>query len=280
MKGWISISNYRGQSRAAGAVSALIGALGLVGWALGIESFKSIVPGLDAIKPNTGAGLILAGVALWLALKPQSNGWARRLSETCAVVVTLAGLLTLGEYVFGWDLGIDELLFRDNSVAVGLPSSLRMAPNAAICFALLGPAILLLDSARDELRRVSQSLAMVSGTIALFALVAVGFGPAQAGHYLPAKAGHYLWAGARAFQASENLGWPINGGVDNIRYSPLTQINRDNVSKLQVAWTYDSHDAFKASEMQSNPVVVDGVLYVTTPTLSVVAVTAATGTGL
>ena len=49
------------------------------------------------------------------------------------------------------------------------------------------------------------------------------------------------------------------------------------MSKLQVAWTYDSHDAFKASEMQSNPVVVDGVLYVTTPTLKVVAVNAGTG---
>ena len=56
-------------------------------------------------------------------------------------------------------------------------------------------------------------------------------------------------------QNSENRSsdWPINGGIDNIRYSPLTQINRDNVSKLQVAWTYDSHDAFKGSEMQSNP---------------------------
>ena len=76
---------------------------------------------------------------------------------------------------------------------------------------------------------------------------------------------------------SHDLGWPINGGVDNIRYSPLTGINRDNVAKLQVAWTYDSHDAFKASEMQSNPVVVDGVLYATTPTLKVVAVNAASG---
>jgi glucose dehydrogenase len=59
---------------------------------------------------------------------------------------------------------------------------------------------------------------------------------------------------------NSDVPWPINGGVDNIRFSPLTQINRDNVSGLRVAWTYDSHDAFKASEMQSNPVVVDGVL--------------------
>jgi quinoprotein glucose dehydrogenase len=71
--------------------------------------------------------------------------------------------------------------------------------------------------------------------------------------------------------------WALHGGTDNIRYSPLTQINRANVSRLEVAWTYDSGDAFKGSEMQSNPVVVGGVLYVTTPTLRVAAVNAATG---
>jgi quinoprotein glucose dehydrogenase len=83
-------------------------------------------------------------------------------------------------------------------------------------------------------------------------------------------------AGARAGQGPDTP-WPLHGGVDNIRYSPLAQITRDNVSKLQVAWTYDSHDAFKGSEMQSNPVVVDGVLYATTPTLKVIAIDAATG---
>src|SRR5207247_8669161 len=46
-----------------------------------------------------------------------------------------------------------------------------------------------------------------------------------------------------------DVGWLVNGGTDNIRYSPLTQINRRNVSRLQVAWIYDSHDAFKGSEM-------------------------------
>ena len=89
-----------------------------------------------------------------------------------------------------------------------------------------------------------------------------------------------LWLVA-VFQATSggDVPWAVNGGVDNIRYSPLTQINRDNVSQLQVAWTYDSHDSFRASEMQSNPIVVDGVLYATTPTLKVVAVDAANGQG-
>ena len=44
-----------------------------------------------------------------------------------------------------------------------------------------------------------------------------------------------------------------------------------------MAWTYDSHDAFKDSEMQSNPIVVDGVLYATTPKLRVIALNAETG---
>jgi quinoprotein glucose dehydrogenase len=84
-------------------------------------------------------------------------------------------------------------------------------------------------------------------------------------------------AAAQAAMQSGDASWPVNGGIDNIRYSPLAQINRDNVSKLQVAWTYDARDAFKGSEMQSNPIVVDGVLYATTPTLKVIAVDAANG---
>ena len=76
---------------------------------------------------------------------------------------------------------------------------------------------------------------------------------------------------------SSDVEWPTNGGVDNIRYSPLTQINRGNVSRLKVAWTYDAGDAFKGSEMQSNPIVVGRVMYLTTPTLRVVALDAATG---
>jgi quinoprotein glucose dehydrogenase len=69
----------------------------------------------------------------------------------------------------------------------------------------------------------------------------------------------------------------VNGGPGNIRYSPLTQINQENVKQLQVAWTYDSGDAFPGSEMQSNPIIVDGTLYATTPKMRVIALDATTG---
>lgn len=73
--------------------------------------------------------------------------------------------------------------------------------------------------------------------------------------------------------------WPIYGGGNaNIRYSPLTQITRDNVKQLQQAWTFDSGDAFPGSELQCNPIIVNGTMYATTPKVNVVALDAATGT--
>ncbi len=72
--------------------------------------------------------------------------------------------------------------------------------------------------------------------------------------------------------------WEVyGGGPESIRYSALTQINRRNVANLRVAWTYDTGDAHEESEMQCNPIIVDGVLFATTPKLRVIALDAATG---
>lgn len=71
--------------------------------------------------------------------------------------------------------------------------------------------------------------------------------------------------------------WRTTGGdPGNGRYSPLTQINRNNVDKLRVAWIYHSGDG--VSQIQATPIVVDGVLYTTTPALAVIALHADSGT--
>ena len=78
--------------------------------------------------------------------------------------------------------------------------------------------------------------------------------------------------------ADRYRGWTVyNGSPDGIHYSALDQINRHNVAQLQVAWIYDTGDAFPESEMECNPIVVDGVLYATTPKLRLIALDAATG---
>jgi quinoprotein glucose dehydrogenase len=70
-------------------------------------------------------------------------------------------------------------------------------------------------------------------------------------------------------------GWPaLGGGPQGIRYAALDQINRTNVRQLEVAWTFDSGEE---GGLQASPIVVDGVVYTTTPKHHVVALDAATG---
>ncbi len=64
------------------------------------------------------------------------------------------------------------------------------------------------------------------------------------------------------------------GAPEDTRYSSLAQINRENVKKLQVAWTYDTGEA---GGLQTSPLIVDGVLYAYTPTQKVIALDARTG---
>jgi quinoprotein glucose dehydrogenase len=82
----------------------------------------------------------------------------------------------------------------------------------------------------------------------------------------------------RTPSSSEYSDWKVYGGApDNIHYSTLRQINRDNIHNLAIAWTYDSGDAFPDSEMECNPIVAHGVLFASTPKLRLIAVDAATG---
>jgi quinoprotein glucose dehydrogenase len=72
-----------------------------------------------------------------------------------------------------------------------------------------------------------------------------------------------------------NYDWPVYGGnPENNHYSPLAIINRDNVTKLAVAWSFDTHEE---GGLQTSPIIVHGVLYGITPTQKVFALDAATG---
>ncbi len=70
--------------------------------------------------------------------------------------------------------------------------------------------------------------------------------------------------------------WPAYGGSpEGTRYSALKQINKANVAQLKEAWRYDTADGAGASQTQ--PIMVDGVLYGITPKHKTVAIDAATG---
>ncbi|MFZ1141036.1 MAG: PQQ-binding-like beta-propeller repeat protein [Candidatus Sulfotelmatobacter sp.] len=79
----------------------------------------------------------------------------------------------------------------------------------------------------------------------------------------------------KAPDKKESHDWPIYGGTpENNHFSGLTQINRKNVKRLRVAWTFDTEES---GGLQTSPIVVQGVLYGLTPSQKVFALNAATG---
>jgi quinoprotein glucose dehydrogenase len=77
-----------------------------------------------------------------------------------------------------------------------------------------------------------------------------------------------------------SVDWPVYlGDKESSHYSSLKQINKKNVNQLQVAWTYHAGDGRDEgrSQIQCNPLIIDGVLYGTSPQLKLIALDAASG---
>ena len=75
--------------------------------------------------------------------------------------------------------------------------------------------------------------------------------------------------------AQTTVDWPAyNGQLEADHYSRLAQINRTNVQKLSVAWSFDTGEK---GGIQDNPLIVGRTLYAYTPTQKIVALDAATG---
>jgi quinoprotein glucose dehydrogenase len=88
-------------------------------------------------------------------------------------------------------------------------------------------------------------------------------------------AGICICACGRRQAGGEAADWPSYGGqLAQDHYSSLAQINRDNVNRLRVAWTYDTGET---GNIESNPIVIGRVLYTLTPKGGAVALDAASG---
>ncbi len=161
------IARLQTLSRLAAIVAIGVGCMVIIGWLFNIELFMSIYPGLVAMKFNTAIGFILAGVAL-LSVRRHP-----RLAQFLAAFIILLGLLTVCEYAFGWNLGIDQLFIRDPITPTNhFPG--RMSPIAAINFCLIGTSLLLFIRTRRF--ALAQSLTLVAGFMSLLALAGYLYG--------------------------------------------------------------------------------------------------------
>ncbi|MEO5971496.1 MAG: HAMP domain-containing sensor histidine kinase [Bdellovibrionia bacterium] len=155
-------------------ITIVLGVLALISRVVDIPELRGAgTPALE-MKPNAALGFILAGFSILCFVRPETV-W-RRMAHGLAIVVTLLGVATLFEIVFGLNLHIDEILMSD------LPARLLgerpglMVPASAVNFLFGGVALLTLDWRTRQGRFPSQWLTLVLPLAPMQVLIAYSHG--------------------------------------------------------------------------------------------------------
>jgi PAS domain S-box-containing protein len=161
-------TKFQNTARYFSLVVLVIGGLVILGWTFNISGLKTILPGLVQMKANTALGLVGLASALFLV---QSNHFYKRPYDVPRIlsgIVVLLGLLTLFEHLLGLNFGIDELIFKDH-VTNPLSFPGRMATPTALCFILVGIALMLIPY--PNMQRLVQTLALTVGGFGSLAML-------------------------------------------------------------------------------------------------------------
>jgi len=163
---------YRVAARTGGVVLLTLGAVVLLGWLWKIESLTTFLPGPITMKPNTAIGFVFLGLALFLLTWYSKARSTQLWCAASATVVILVGLVTLSEYLFHSDLGIDQFLFKD-VVQSTYPG--RMTHITAFNFCIAGLSVLLL-ALSERRASIAQGLAATTGLSSIFAIIGYLYG--------------------------------------------------------------------------------------------------------
>jgi diguanylate cyclase (GGDEF)-like protein len=160
-----------------GAAAAVLGAAGLAGWVLGLDSLRTAFDRYATMKANTALGVLAAGLALFaFTALPRTSTLGLVLRRGGALLAGLIGLLTLIEHFAGVDLGIDQLLARDSWTTADLFPG-RMPRAAAMGLVLYGLATIFLPRRPDWSFWVGFAFTALGFWLALFVCVAFLLAP-------------------------------------------------------------------------------------------------------
>ncbi|PWI12968.1 hypothetical protein DI272_01565 [Streptomyces sp. Act143] len=136
-----TVARAESATRILAGLGALLGAVGLAGWAMP-ASLRSAWPGTEGwIKANTSLSLVLLATGLGMVADARQQGPRLSIGRSVLLCGAAIGLASLAEYLFGVYLGIDQFLVVDDTAAslpnVASPPG-RMAPNTAVALLLAG----------------------------------------------------------------------------------------------------------------------------------------------
>ncbi len=162
----LNLGTIPAPARLAGVVTITIAALCLFGWGFDIQPLTSVIPGAVEMKVNTALCILLCGVAL-LILSYRAGASLEGLARALSALAFGLGAATFGEYLFGWQLGIDEMLARDSLGAFGAFHG-RMSPFSACTIVTLGFAVAAVRiPLLDRAARIAAGLGLAVGLITL-----------------------------------------------------------------------------------------------------------------
>ncbi|MFB2839063.1 PAS domain S-box protein [Floridanema evergladense] len=149
----MNLQKIRSLSKKSSLLTTLIGGIALIGWIFHIELLKSGFPGLPPMRVNAALGFILSGISLWFWQENSYQNFNRShqrsssisISYILAIVVACVALLTLIQFFFNINLGIDELLIKDFTLRISYIHPGRMAATLALMLLILSSALILLN---------------------------------------------------------------------------------------------------------------------------------------
>jgi signal transduction histidine kinase len=145
----------------------------LAGWWLGIPRLQNVWRAGPLLPFNGGLLLLLLGAALGLMhghAAGTKTGLRYRAGQAAALLAATAGLVTLAEYLFGWNPGIDEWFWKDPLAAARKAIPGRISFQTALAVVGLGLGLFLLDV---RIRKLwpAQALGVISGLTAFLGLI-------------------------------------------------------------------------------------------------------------
>ncbi len=156
-------------SKAVSAITLSCGTAVLLAWIFFLWFPSYIQQFVSYTKPNSAICFILASASLWIYCEKNSSKILIGLAQLSAGFILVLGFLTLFEYFFNINIGIDHVIVKEYSTYVENSANNRMSPFASTNFVLIGFSLLFLDS-KTLSQNVHQMLMFIIIILCSFAL--------------------------------------------------------------------------------------------------------------
>ena len=159
-----------------GCFSVAAGLIVILGWILHVPVLTQIIPGFVSMVFNPALCFVLFGCIL-LSTQYHVKKYQSFVYLVCSFAGMLIGLITLLQFLFHFNAGLDELFVKDTEAIS--PKHLfagRMALNSAVIIFLMGLGFLALSIQKRVLNLLAQYLFHVVTILSAIALVGYLYG--------------------------------------------------------------------------------------------------------